>query len=534
AQLTFNGRSVKPAISPDGKHMAYAERRCPLGEFYACHWSLLTVERGTSRPVTILDSAIFVDVPRFSNDGQVVFVNVTLDASRTGLYAVPRLGGVPRRITDYQSFDFDASGDTVVVGPYFETGRFARLLLAATGKVVDSVPLPQVDIGDIAWSPNGEHFVVSTDYVRLTVLARDGTVTDSVLATFRPYVRWLPDGSGFLVFRALEGSEDDLDFYPVSREGRLGKRQVILPKIPTLTSGEFDLARGARTLVVATGSATYDMWTFDLAGKAWQRTSGTTWYGRPSISPDGGTLYYMRGDATGDNLYRLTLPTHEEALTADSVPSGFAETVVSRDGRRVAFGMSMAGGSRTGLLDVASRQSVYEVTRADRQAPIPIRSRGVVYALPNGRGLLVADSLGDAGRQWLVPDSMTLVAFDVGSGDSSVAILVHSAKTGWIASSPLGQFEPRTLYRFQDNEIPGRQLSWSDDGWISFEMTRGSEAPALWGVRANGGRLEQRAALPSPCNSRWTRVANAAPMAVCVSANIRPDIWVIDLPWLRR
>ena len=533
AQLTFNGHSLHPAISPDGKHVAYTERRCPHGPWYGCRWSLVTLERGSNRPITVIDSALLIGIPRFSVDGKSLFVNAELDSSRSGLYAVPRLGGVPRRISDAHTFDQHAMGDTLVLAPNFAVGRFARFVLAASGAVVDSVPLPLAAVDDIAWSPDGAHLVVTTDYRRLTVMGRDGRVTDSLIGAFRPTARWMKDGSGFVLFRALEGLEDDLDFYPIGRDGRLGKREVILRKVATLTAGEFDLSRDAGTMVLATGSAIYDLWTFDFSGNARQRTSGTTWYGEPAISPDGHTLYYQRGDVAGDNVYRLTLPDREEALTADSVPSGFTATNVSRDGRRLTFGQSVGAGIRTGFLDLVSRQVAFESDRGDAStSPIPL-DRGLVYGRANGRGLLMVDSLGGPGRNWLLPDSTSLQAFDVGPGGKSVALILRTRDAQLLATSPLDRFEPKVLYRFASNDIP-YSLSWSDDGWISFKMRRGDESPALWGVRATGGPLTRRAQLPAMCNARGIRIAAAAPVGACLSSDLRPDIWVLDLPRLKR
>ncbi|MEP6591613.1 MAG: protein kinase [Gemmatimonadota bacterium] len=532
AQLTFNGYSSAPATSADGRQVAYTEQRCPRGTRYPCRFSLVTMERGGNRPITVLDSAQVIFGHRFSRDGQLLFVNAILDASRNGVFVLPRLGGIPRRLSDISSFDLGANGDTVVVAPFGGSGPFAHLILTASGAVVDSVPLPPVEVSAVAWSPDGRHLALVSTYSRITLVARDGTVTDSLVGPFRPNLRWTPDGKGLVLFRALEGNEDDLDFYPVNREGRLGTREVLLPKVPTFQAGEFDVAWNSGTLVLSTGQGTMDLWTFDLAGNAQQRTFGTTWYGDPAISPDGTTLYYQRGDMIGDNLYRMVLPDREESLTSDSVPSGARTVSVSRDGLRVSFGQMVNGATRHAMLDLASRRVTYGPNHGDF-AGATVTAHGLVYGRADRRGLLVVDSIGGPARALTFPDSMWGLGIAAGPEGSGVVVLLGERGGRVLATTPLDRMELRELHRFTPDafvDLP----SWGDDGWISFGLARGDEAPALWGVRANGGPLVRRAALPSRCNQRAQSLAASAAAGVCLAVDRRSDIWRVELARLRR
>jgi tRNA A-37 threonylcarbamoyl transferase component Bud32 len=540
AQLTFNGRSELPAISPDGRHVAWVEERCSDGPSGGCRTSLLAMERAVHRAITVIDDALGIGAPKFSPDGQLLYFAAALDSSRSGLFAVPRFGGLPRRVTEAGPFDVHGGGDTLVVVQVHGGRLAAKFVLAATGAVVDSVRMPggshDWPVADIAWSPDGGRLVFTYTYRQLNVMRRDGTVTDSVREPFRATVRWMPDGRGVLVFRALQGIEDDLWFVPVSRAGRLGRHEVVLTKVPSLTQGMFDLARGDATLALVTGQSTHDLWTFELsaAGSARRATSGTTWYGGPAISPDGRTLYYQRGDISGDNLYRLRLPGQEEQLTADSVPSGFYGVEVSRDGRRALFGQSFGTGVRIRLMDLATSQSATApYVGPDGRDPLPI-GRGIADQLPDGRGLSIADSLGGTRREWVLPDSLEGSHWAFGPGEASVAFLLHTRQDEtWLATSPLSQWRPRLLYRFAPDEEPGRHLAWGEDGWISLDLEKPGRQAAVWGIRAEGGTLTRRAPLPEACRWRWTRLATAAPIGVCIAVDRRPDVWVIEIPRLR-
>ncbi|HUF35461.1 MAG TPA: protein kinase, partial [Gemmatimonadales bacterium] len=326
-QLTFNGRSGGPAISPDGGYVAYVDRRCPRGLVNPCTASLLVQERDGGRPVAVLGDVPGLSTPRFAPDGLTLLVSAQLDSARAGLFVVPRLGGVPRRIAAPGVFDTHATADSAVVATADRGGglSIARFIALPSGAEGDSIVLPEGRVDAIAWSPDGRLLALVERYARLTLVRRDGSIADSLRGPFRSNVRWTPDGSGVLLFRALPVKEDDLVEFTVNGDGRIvGTGQVQLPATQTLLQGEFDIARRTGQLVLATGSATWDLWTFDLgpdAGPARQRTSGTTWYGIPSISPDGARVFYLRGDAVGDNLYMLTLADgEEEALTAEPHP----------------------------------------------------------------------------------------------------------------------------------------------------------------------------------------------------------------------
>ena len=52
-----------------------------------------------------------------------------------------------------------------------------------------------------------------------------------------------------------------------------------------------------------------------------QITSGTSWYGLPNVDADGREVFYLRGNGSGDNLFRIKLDTveaQEEALSTGS------------------------------------------------------------------------------------------------------------------------------------------------------------------------------------------------------------------------
>lgn len=54
--------------------------------------------------------------------------------------------------------------------------------------------------------------------------------------------------------------------------------------------------------------------------------------------------------------------------------------------------------TRVGLFDLAPRQIVFETDRGDGSLGVVPHAGGLVYALPEGRGLILTDSAGGSGR----------------------------------------------------------------------------------------------------------------------------------------
>jgi dipeptidyl aminopeptidase/acylaminoacyl peptidase len=371
----------------------------------------------------------------------------------------------------------------------------------------------------------------------VTIVTRDGVAIDSTPGGFRNTVRWTPDGRGVIVFDAKPVKEDDLIRIDVGRDGSLGVRTVLLSKVSAILRGDFDIARRSGRIVLVSGQLTIDLWTFEVNDRASarQRTNSTTWYGNPAISPDGNRLYYQRGDALGDNLYVMILPDLEEALTADRA-GGLVNVHVSQDGRRVIFMQTGPTGVRLGEFDVGQRRPTYVEwgTRSGIVAPRAAGERALVYRSENGWNLMVADSLNAPGRPLLPNDSVWIGAFAPSPDGKDVAATLYTRDDAALGLISLADGKVRTLQRLDRNHSNG-SVSWSDDGWIYLALTRSVDEPAtLLRMRAGDTRLEEVMSLPPGCAAITSVVANRSPRGVCKRSDARGDIWLADLPSLRR
>ena len=547
-QVTFSGQVALPALSPSGDVLAYVRGECEqpgrsafsAGNIIPCHMSLVVQDSGSTTPVTVLTNVPSISAVRWSSDGTTLFISAQLDSLREGLFAIPRLGGVARRIGPLGVFDVQANGDTILLLPQTadrETTQHAHFVLATTGAITDSIAIPMSRASAIAWSPNGKHIVFSNS-TKLVIINRDGTLVDSVSIGLRPNVRWTTDGTAVLGFGSAPGRDDEFVRFSIKSDGHFtGDRAVILPRLQTLYRGDFDIARRTGRMALITGNGARDQWTFDVtpagASTARQITHGTTYYAEPELAPDGRTLYYLRGDAIGDNLYSATLGQSSGAETAMSAASGTGyekSTHASANGRRVVYRTSLgpgwAGDSNSIIfeLDGASRQTRI-VGGSLPWFAVPIGTRGFVGPTVTLDSIFMVDSTGAAPRIIIVPDSIHIIDFAVSPDETHMVVQTTGKASSALGIIDLtGTWNFRVIARFNERYATAR-LSWSADGNVYFpRWLRGDNAPKLFRVSSAGGPVVLVMTLPQRCALETVVVAAAAPVGACQVQDTRSDV----------
>jgi tRNA A-37 threonylcarbamoyl transferase component Bud32 len=533
-QLTFNGRSWLPAISPDGDFVAYVDVSCKHDPVDLCVATLLVQESGTSRAVPVISGALALGAPRWTHDGTSLVVTGQLDSTRGGLFVVPRLGGAPRSLGAGGAFDTHPSGDTVVVvQPRLGRNAEAVFIALASGTIVDSVPLPFVDAQDISWGPTGTLLAVSTINKATVIVGRDGKQTGMASFAGRPTLRWTVRGDAVLRFRTGAVREDDLVRLPVTAKGEItGPITVVMARIPTLYKGQFDVARRSGRMILATGDAIGDIWSMNLTSgnsTAVQRTRGTTWYGVPTITPDGRTINYFRGDALGDNVYALSLTDDtEEALTTQKLP-GTSSVRYSADGRRLAYGHATVDGRLIEELAFPARTITTQPTPTGTVQLYPIGEHGYLDVSRDTRQLMVLDSLRGAWRALPLPDSLrfgTIAPSPDGTRAAFIALTPSGVSLFGII--PLGGGPAQRLVPI--GREPGTpQLTWDPDGTIFMSRWLAEDpTPSLWTVSEATGAKTRFASLAVRCKIETVSVSAAHHLAVCVVEDFRSDIWTFD------
>jgi eukaryotic-like serine/threonine-protein kinase len=168
--LTYSGNDYSPAVSPDGKLIAFSSSRDGVQRIW-----LKQVAGGGEVALT----AGTDDFPRFTSDGAAVLY-IHADPDRVvpaALWRIAVVGGEPRRlIDDVTSADLSADGSKLAFIRPVQENRVARgALFVAAADGSNPRELTRSDIGAALprWSPDGQSIAM--------VISRGGRVAQAVV-----------------------------------------------------------------------------------------------------------------------------------------------------------------------------------------------------------------------------------------------------------------------------------------------------------------------------------------------------------------
>ena len=296
-QLTFTGNVRAPALSPDGKQLAFFSRTCVEGR---CTYGVDVQDVGGTATHRILGGATAAYFLWWSPDRRNLLALATI-GGRWGFYLLSALGGAPRYLTSGAAA-FYAGGDSLLVGPQFRSDSvFWIKVTSLEGAVADSIRVAGagLGLGEIVVVPGSPW--IATGITRATaalwqVMDRRGRVADRVVNSCNC------------------GGAASADALWLDRQGAAGDHSVI--RI-ALDAGNGHLARRQDTLLTGTitsfsvtsdGSAVaYDQGTYDYG--SWALNLADALKGRfpdsrrlvqastpvtTAVSPDGARLLVTR------------------------------------------------------------------------------------------------------------------------------------------------------------------------------------------------------------------------------------------------
>jgi len=513
-QLTADaGLEIQPAISPDGRLVAYA-----VGT--ATRMRIFIRPVGGGRTIPLSDDSSSVETqPQWSPDGSMI-----LFLSRGGVSIAPALGGGSRPVVPPRSAAaFVASATWSPNGKEIAFVRGDSLLVAPIEAGPPRSLAAEKDWHSCRWSPDAR-WIACVALNRISVLPGPsfGNLAPSAIdlipaAGGRPIrvaePRTLNQSPGFSV--------DSRRLYYVS--SRNGPRDVYAQEIARsgeprgepvrLTTGlgalSISFSADGRQLAYAVYTARANLWSMPIIpGKvvglesATQLTSGNQVIESVAVAPDGRSLLYdsdLRGNA---DIYRIPIEGGPvEQLTTD--PAGEFAPTLSPDGRGLAY-HSCRLGTRDIEVKPLDGGPVEQVTDSPAQESYPqwTATGDIVFFEQVANATLRTRRLGNG--RWSVPDTLAVPA-QRGALSPAGDLLAYVASPLVPGSGPIWvrPMAPpgvaRALFQPSEREPPGGLVVWGSDGrTVYYKAHDLNGMTSFWVISAAGGHPRMIARLADP------------------------------------
>ncbi len=498
-KVTYDrGLEIQPAISPDGRSVAYA-----AGTSVTMRIFVRQVAGGRAIPLTG-DSSEAESGPTWSADGtRILFL------ARGGVFSAPSSGGDAQPEIPAPSSGSIASA---VWSP--DGGRVAyvvgdSLLLWANHsreRRVATIHDPTL----CRWSPSGKliacvsgnsfylapgPMLANSAPSRIVVVrVVDGaaaTVTDSASLNQSPV--WSPD-SRWVYFVSDRDGPRDVYAVPVASDGRADGQPLRLTT--GLGAASLSLSADGSRMAYAALTATANVWSLPLPLRgqasvtdAVQVTSGDQLIEDPNVSWDGKWLVYSSDLAGKGQIYRVALPHGTpERLTSD--PYDDYSPDLSPDDREVVF-HSFRTGSRDIYVQPLDGGPVQQVTSSPRQeAAARWSPDGHALAFMNldpPGGIWVVRRRSDGG--WGTPVERWPTGYLPNwSADGRSLLFVSSISGGSIWTVPADSGPAEMLLGPPRSSLRVQEANWSADGrTLYFKVIGAGGSASMMAVSAGGG-----------------------------------------------
>ena len=526
-QLTFTGNVLYPALSPDGKELAFLTKTCTQER---CAYSIDVQDVGGSTTRPILDGATAAYALLWSPDRRNLITVATI-GGRFGKYLVSAQGGTPRFITAGAA-GFYADGDSLLVGPPLHPDSvFWLRVTSLDGVVGDSIRVagPGSALIGIVAVPRARWILTSVlqgQHALWQVMDRKGRVTDRVLNTSA-----YADASRDAIWFEQQGADGSVTVIRTSFDpahGRLGSSgDTVITGMMT----NFDVTADGSALVYDDGTYDYGVWDVDVADAFRGRLPDARRVLRSSstfavvTSPDGRRLLVRRTVATANGAATLRLSVMpfdggtETPLSVTGTPAG----MMWADSVTAAVWGQTGKGTHLALLDVRTG-----VERQGLDLPdslildfAPVRD-GWAWIPASGDRIVVEQ--GGRRREIQKPPWLAAV-FNVNATATSDRI----ALTGWNLSTfdTLGFYvvgtdgSKETMWgRLFAESGAGR---FSSDGTLQLTVFQTQDAASLYRVPAPG-KLVRLGTVPLPV-AQVSASADLRRLAVVVR-DYHGDAWM--------
>jgi Tol biopolymer transport system component/tRNA A-37 threonylcarbamoyl transferase component Bud32 len=306
------GMEESPAISPDGKTVAFVARAGDHNQIW-----LRLLAGGT--PLQITHDEMEHDQPRWAPDSAaLIYFSPSSKASEQGtLWEISALGGQPRRIAAASGGGDISHDGKRIVAILVQNDSSELISVTRDGAAIENIKkMPGTNVYDHPrWSPDDRWiaFHAGISYMfdeAIYIIAAGGSGEPQKAARGESMrgLSWLPDGSG-IVYASAMGSTI---LYPpifnlraIGRDG-LGERQLTFGDVSYVDPD----VHASGKIVASRVHSRSDVWRFPVNGKPAENTRDgvrithqTAQAQTPSVSPDGKEVAYLSDAGGHGNLW---------------------------------------------------------------------------------------------------------------------------------------------------------------------------------------------------------------------------------------
>ena len=408
--LTDSGTASSPAVSPDGRFVAYLERTDNR-----LVTKLKDVESGSVVDIKI-DGAEVPSSLEFSPDGRdIYFRQRGLWRSGQGVFKIPAFGGVPVQVaTDvWGSFSIAPDGRSIAIYREDTRSNIDRLIIRDLNSgeertIVELIPPDQFFVLVApAWSPDGRKLAVikrptTGQRSKITVFDTSSGKPESVPTELQKlfHIAWRPDGKslyalskepekGRQLFRveypsgSVSRVTNDLDLYDgisITKDGRRLVTEVrslvsniwLIPANKSeepraLTNGKYghyglgDLKFATENRVIFDGRADVerDLWALNLQDGRQTRLTDNRDTRNTKVSPTvNGEHLYLTSNRTGsENIWRIDQDGTDPVQITDAKDESHWYPTLSHDEKFLFYLVRAANRSEIRRLSLADNTS---------------------------------------------------------------------------------------------------------------------------------------------------------------------------------
>ena len=449
---TYPGRQASPALSPDGKQVAFSWDG-EKGDNFDIYVKL--VDTGT--PLRLTSNPSVDTAPAWSPDGhRIAFLRYS--DSGADILMISALGGPERKL-----------------GPTAPSATSARL----------------------SWSPDG-NFLAFTDrapnrHPGIHLLSIESGEKHLLTAPPPGYdgdrePSFSPDGKSLAFVRSSSFASDYIYVVPLSTNGSASGDPRRVSASPLFITG-LDWTPDGRNIVFSAESGGVALWTIPSAGGQPQKLAAAGENGEaPSISRHGNALAYVRS-VEDRNIWRMPGPNSKDRRTPPAKWIASTETdqepQISPDGKRIVLTSSRSGNYELWLCDSDGHDAVQLTSFGGPPVGSPRwspDSRWIAFDAPKaGKGEVFVISADGGAPRLLMPRA---------AGNHIRPSWSHDGRWIYFGSNATGDSQ---VWKVPSQGGEAIQLT-KQGGYEAFESPDGKfvyyskyQAPGIWRVAVEGG-----------------------------------------------